>query len=56
MGTSLTSEQDFVLHYFLRCKEGWSFAKESGIDRWISAVEQKKLPTGDHWEQQLGYL
>jgi len=49
-------EFEAVRRYFLRCKEGWSFAKESGIDSWISAVEQKKMPSGDRWEQQLGYL
>ena len=49
-------EFEAVRRYFLRCKEGWSFAKESGIESWISAVEQKKMPSGDGWEHQLGYL
>lgn len=45
-----------VKRYFLRCKEGWSFAQESGIDGWVAAVEKKQIPSDDHWLAQLGYL
>lgn len=49
-------EYTTVEQYFKKCKEGWSFAKDSGIDSWISAVDAKKMPTGEGWDHQLGYF
>jgi hypothetical protein len=49
-------EFEAVATYFRKCKNGWSFAQDSGIDSWIQSVEAKKMPTGDGWNHQLGYL
>lgn len=42
--------------YLVRCKQGWSFATEEGIDSWLKDVRAGRRPTNESWAEQMWRL
>ena len=45
-----------VENYLVRCKEGWSFAKEEGIDVWLTDIRAGRRPSNESWASQMWRL
>lgn len=58
LADELLGKQQFkaVENYLLRCKEGWSFAKEEGIDSWLTDVRSGRRPSNESWAGQMWRL
>ena len=42
--------------YLTRCKEGWSFAREEGIDSWLTDIRAGRRPSNESWANQMWRL